>query len=139
MSRRPSVLDVLAEIELEQPVPSTGDVRDSIKHALKRNAALDAGNLHVSTSNGSVTIKGTVQSWAKYDEALDAAWAAPGVFTVDDEMAVSNYEAVSATRPMTSAASRSFPTIHVGWQRPTSTVTRMAGARPYSHERAHTR
>ena len=82
-------LDVLDEIELKQPEPSAGDVRDSIKHAFKRHAALDAGNLHVSTSNGSVTIKGTVRSWAEHDEALDAAWAAPGVTTVHDEMTVS--------------------------------------------------
>jgi osmotically-inducible protein OsmY len=82
-------LDVLDEIELKQSEPSASDVRDSIKHAFKRNAALDAGNLHVSTSNGSVTIKGTVRSWAEHDQAIDSAWAAPGVTKVYDEMTVS--------------------------------------------------
>jgi osmotically-inducible protein OsmY len=81
-------LDVLDEIELQHPEPSAEDVKASIKHAFKRNAAIDAGNLHVSTSNGSVTIKGTVGSWAEHDEALDAAWAAPGVTTVNDEVTV---------------------------------------------------
>jgi osmotically-inducible protein OsmY len=35
-----------------------------------------------------VTITGTVSSWAQHDEAIDAAWAAPGVRAVDDEMSV---------------------------------------------------
>jgi len=36
-----------------------------------------------------VTINGTVSSWAEHDEAIDAAWAAPGVTFVDDRMTVS--------------------------------------------------
>jgi osmotically-inducible protein OsmY len=82
-------LDVLDEIELNPPEPSAIDVKDAIRHAFKRNAAVDAGSLRVSSSNGSVTIKGTVRSWAEHDEALAAAWAAPGVATVNDEMTVS--------------------------------------------------
>jgi osmotically-inducible protein OsmY len=81
-------LDVFDEIELEHPTPKAGDVRESIKSAFKRNAALDADDLSVSTDNGTVTIKGTVSSWAQHDEAIDAAWAAPGVTAVDDEMSV---------------------------------------------------
>jgi osmotically-inducible protein OsmY len=59
-----------------------------IKKAFKRNAALDADDLHVSTDNGTATIKGMVSSWAEHDEAIDAAWAAPGVTSVHDRMAV---------------------------------------------------
>jgi osmotically-inducible protein OsmY len=81
-------LDVYDEIELEYPTPSAGDVKDSIKKALKRNAALDAEDLHVSSDNGTVTLKGTVSSWAERDEAVDAAWAAPGVKSVRDDMTV---------------------------------------------------
>jgi osmotically-inducible protein OsmY len=29
-----------------------------------------------------------VSSWAEHDEAIDAAWAAPGVTSVHDEMTV---------------------------------------------------
>jgi hypothetical protein len=36
--------------------------------------------------NGTVTIAGTVRSWAEHDEAIDAAWAAPGVTLVRDDM-----------------------------------------------------
>jgi osmotically-inducible protein OsmY len=35
-----------------------------------------------------VTIQGTVGSWAEHDEALDAAWAAPGVTWVHDRMTI---------------------------------------------------
>src|SRR5712691_11331104 len=81
-------LDVFDEIDLEYPTPSAGNVKDSIKKALKRNAALDAEDLHVSTENGTVTLKGTVSSWAEHDEAIDAAWAAPGVTSVHDDLTV---------------------------------------------------
>jgi len=81
-------LDVFDEIDLTYPTPSAGDVKGSIKKALKRNAALDAEDLHVSTENGTVTLKGTVSSWAEHDEAIDAAWAAPGVVSVRDDLAV---------------------------------------------------
>jgi len=81
-------LDVYDEIDLVYPTPSAGDVKDSIKKAFKRNAALDAGDLHISTDNGTVTVKGTVSSWAEHDEAIDAAWAAPGVTEVNDRMTI---------------------------------------------------
>jgi osmotically-inducible protein OsmY len=82
-------LDVFDEIELKYPTPNRGDVKESIKKAFKRNAALDADELHVTTDNGSVTLKGTVSSWAEHDEAIDAAWAAPGVTAVHDHLTVS--------------------------------------------------
>ena len=82
-------LDVYNEIDLNYPTPNAGDVQDSIKKAFKRNAALDADDLLISTSNGSVTLSGTVSSWAERDEAINAAWAAPGVTSVHDRMTVS--------------------------------------------------
>ena len=81
-------LDVYDEIELNYPEPSADDVQDSITKAFKRNAALDADDLYISTDNGSITLKGTVSSWAQHDEAIDAAWAAPGVTSVHDDLAV---------------------------------------------------
>ena len=63
-------------------------MQGSIKKAFKRNATLDADDLFVTTNNGTVTINGTVSSWAEHDEALDAAWAAPGVTSVHDEMTI---------------------------------------------------
>ena len=81
-------IDVFDTIELKHPSPKGGDVQESIRKAFKRNAALDADDLYISSDNGTVTIKGTVSSWAEHDEAIDAAWAAPGVMSVQDEMTV---------------------------------------------------
>jgi osmotically-inducible protein OsmY len=72
------------EIKLSSPSASAGDVKHSIKKALERDAKLDAEELSVESSNGSVTLSGTVGSWAEHDAAVNAAWAAPGVSMVDD-------------------------------------------------------
>lgn len=81
-------LDVLDEIEIRHPKPNAEDVKESIRKAFKRNASLDAGGLDVSTEDGTVTIRGTVSSWAEHDQALNAAWSAPGVARVHDRMKV---------------------------------------------------
>jgi osmotically-inducible protein OsmY len=81
-------LDVFDEVELKYPTADRGDVKESIRKAFRRNAALDADDLHISTDNGTVIVKGTVSSWAEHDEAIDAAWAAPGVTSVHDNLTV---------------------------------------------------
>src|SRR6266404_415549 len=81
-------LDVFDEIDLMYPTPDPDVIQDGIKHAFKRNAKIDADDLSVSTSAGTVTIEGPVSSLAERDEALAAAWAAPGVIAVDDRMTV---------------------------------------------------
>jgi len=84
----PGVIGVDDQIKLNSPTPKAGDVKDSIKDAFKRNARLDADDLTVKTSNGTVTIEGVVSSWYEHDEAMTAAWAAPGVTAVKDRMTV---------------------------------------------------
>jgi osmotically-inducible protein OsmY len=82
------VVDIVDEIALIGPTPSAGDVKGSIEKAFKRNAKLDVEELDVQTSNGTVTLTGVVSSWAEHDEALAAAWAAPGVAQVDDRILI---------------------------------------------------
>lgn len=76
------------EIDLVAPGPSADDVEHSIKRAMERNAKLDAESVSVDSSNGTVTLRGTVSSWADHDEAVAAAWAAPGVTQVKDHILV---------------------------------------------------
>ncbi len=83
----PGVIGVFDEISLRQ-TPKAGAVQDGIRHAFERNARLDADDLSVSTSDGTVTVKGPVHSWAEHDEAIAAAWAAPGVTDVEDRILV---------------------------------------------------
>jgi osmotically-inducible protein OsmY len=85
-------LDVIDEIELNRPMPDAGDVQESIKRAFKRVQAegQDRRGRPVRLDhNGNVTINGAVSSWAEHDEAIDAAWAAPGVTSVQDRMTLS--------------------------------------------------
>lgn len=82
------VVDVWDQIELTSPTPDPADVKRDIKEALKRNAKLDAESLSVDSKNGKVTIEGTVSSWSEHDDAVAAAWAAPGVRAVDDRILV---------------------------------------------------
>lgn len=81
-------LDVFDEIEIESPMPSAADTQESIRKAFQRNAGLEADDLLISTLDGSVTVKGAVRSWAEHDEAIAAAWAAPGVTSVHDELTI---------------------------------------------------
>ena len=68
--------------------PDGRDIKNDISGAFARSARLDAGGLSVSTSPGSVTLAGVVRSWAEHDEAIAAAWAAPGVTKVHDHIKV---------------------------------------------------
>ena len=69
-------------------VPKATDVKSRIESAFRRSAEIDAGRIEVDTSNGKVTLRGRVRSWAEREEAENAAWAAPGVTMVDDELKV---------------------------------------------------
>jgi osmotically-inducible protein OsmY len=64
-------------------------VSDAIQKAFKRDAKIDADNLIVAASDGTVTLSGSVRSWSEHDAALAAAWAGPGVTTVNDRLTVS--------------------------------------------------
>jgi osmotically-inducible protein OsmY len=82
------VVSVESAIELVPPSPSAEDLEHSLKKAMERNAKLDADSVSVESSNGTVTLRGTVSSWADHDEAVSAAWAAPGVTRVKDHILV---------------------------------------------------
>ena len=82
------VVSVDDEIDLVPPSPTAGDVQHSIKKAMERNAKLDADSVSVDSSNGTITLDGTVSSWADHDEAVSAAWAAPAVTNVKDHIHV---------------------------------------------------
>jgi osmotically-inducible protein OsmY len=82
------VMGLIDEVALVYPKPDAGELKHAIKDAFKRNARLDADDLSVSTSDGTVTLEGIVSSWSEHDEAVAAAWAAPGVTKVKDDIVV---------------------------------------------------
>jgi len=82
------VRGVTNKILLKPVMARIADVRSKIEAALKRNAELDAKRIDVQASDGSVTLSGTVHSWVERDDALNAAWSAPGVTTVIDQIRI---------------------------------------------------
>jgi osmotically-inducible protein OsmY len=82
------VISVENDIDLVSPDPSVHDVQHSIKKAMERNARIDADSVTVESESGTVTLRGTVSSWVDHDQAIDAAWAAPGVTRVKDHILV---------------------------------------------------
>lgn len=86
-----TLIGVRGVSNLIQVRPSAGpsDVHAKIKRALERRADEDAERITVTVKDNTVTLEGTVDSWADREEAEDAAWSAPGVTEVDNHLKVS--------------------------------------------------
>lgn len=82
------VLGVSNLITLRPPA-QIPQVREKIEAALHRRANLDAAKVQVRTRDDhTVILSGTVSSWQERELVEAAAWAAPGVITVEDEIKV---------------------------------------------------
>ena len=79
---------VVNSIQLQPKVPVAA-VKRMIEDALKRSAEVDAQNIAVEAEGDKVILKGKVRSWAERQEAERAAWRAPGVRKVEDEITIS--------------------------------------------------
>lgn len=82
------VRGVFNKIEVKSMVASTAEVKSRIEDALRRSAELDARRISVSLQDGAVTLEGNVHTWFERTEAERAAWAAPGVSRVVDNITV---------------------------------------------------
>jgi osmotically-inducible protein OsmY len=72
-----------------KPHAQPSEIKRKIQEAFRRNAEVDSNRIIVEADGGVVTLKGTVRSWVEREEAERAAWAAPGVVNVVDQIVVS--------------------------------------------------
>jgi osmotically-inducible protein OsmY len=73
-----------------KPQASAADVKEKIEAAFKRSAEIDSKRVQVETRDGKVVLRGRVRSWAEKSEAQQAAWAAPGVMSVENDLVVAS-------------------------------------------------
>jgi osmotically-inducible protein OsmY len=82
------VKGVLNRIAVKPKAVSPKDVTLRIRNALHRSAERDADRVTVESHGGKVVLKGSVSSWAERQEVERAAWSAPGVTAVEDDLLV---------------------------------------------------
>ena len=81
------VVGVNNDVTLKPRVTPAG-VTSSIEDALKRQAEREAKRVQIEINGTTVTLRGNVHSWQERDAAAGAAWAAPGVRAVINELRV---------------------------------------------------
>jgi osmotically-inducible protein OsmY len=71
-----------------KPLASPTDLKKKIEDALVRSAEVDANNITVEVQGGKAILKGRVRSWAERQEAERAAWLAPGITAVENQISI---------------------------------------------------
>jgi osmotically-inducible protein OsmY len=83
------VRGVTNQIRLQlRPTVQPAQVKDRIEAALRRSAEIDARGIQVDAKDSTIVLRGKVRTWAEREEAERAAWGAPGVLAVKDELTV---------------------------------------------------
>ena len=79
------VIGVDNEITIKSKLQPS-DVKTRIEAALKRSAESEGRKIDVTVDGSQVTLKGNVQSYSEIETARTAAWSAPGVMSVENEL-----------------------------------------------------
>jgi osmotically-inducible protein OsmY len=88
--RIPGVRSVTNNLHVSPAAENPKVICEAIEEALERQAERTAERIDVTLTDGTVTLKGTVRSWAERRAALGSAGHAPGVRTVIDRLTVAD-------------------------------------------------
>jgi len=69
-----------------KPQATASEVKEKVRAALQRQATTDTNSITIETNGGKVTLGGHASSWTSIEDASNAAWAAPGVTDVIDQI-----------------------------------------------------
>ncbi|HZF86642.1 MAG TPA: BON domain-containing protein, partial [Burkholderiaceae bacterium] len=81
------VLGVSNNLTLK-PAATPAEVSGLIRQALERQALDEANRIRVAVTGNKATLSGSVHSWAERAVAQRAAWSAPGVTSVQNDLSV---------------------------------------------------
>jgi len=84
------VRELTDQIMLKSHPINAKAVRHKIQAALHRQAQIDANAITIDVDGASITLGGVVDSWSEKMAARNAAWAAPGVQHVVDNLSVAD-------------------------------------------------
>lgn len=84
------VIAIVDQITVKSPLAMEADIQARIDAAFARHAQLADDNVSVTVKGSTATLSGTVRTWSEYDEAEAAAWRAPGVGIVVNNLTVTN-------------------------------------------------
>ncbi len=86
------VKGVTNNIKIKAKTVSPDTVKEKIEAALKRKAEREARRISVAVSGSKVILSGNVNSFSEMQDARGAAWSAPGVTSVENNLLVNSYQ-----------------------------------------------
>jgi osmotically-inducible protein OsmY len=82
----PAVRGVVNRIDVNLPYVKTETIQGEIEQALERRAERHARHIQITVKDGTVELRGPIQSWAEREAVLGAARYTPGVKDVEDHL-----------------------------------------------------